>query len=710
MRPEAASPFEGGPLLIVSKMPKAKDLLLEIGTEEIPSGLLEGAIADLASLARQTLEEHRLPFGEVRVMGTPRRLSLQVKSLHPSQRPLSRQIVGPSARVAFDAQGKPTPAALGFARAQGIPWEALAVKSLEKGEYVVATLEEVGLPTTEVLPSLLPKLITSLPLPKSMRWGEGNLRFLRPIRWILALYGSQVIPFELDGITSGDRTFGHRFLSPHPVRVRSLSDYLAKLKTKFVILDPAARRQIIKDQAAAEAREFGGIPEWDEELLSTVTHLVEYPVAICGHFAADYLQLPKEVITTPMKKHQRYFPVVNEREELLPHFVTISNMQAKDLSLIRAGNERVLAARLTDAQFFYREDRKTTLENWASRLQQIVYSEQLGNLYDKSLRLARLSGYLAEQICPDLREQAMRAARLAKADLLSSMVKEFPNLQGTMGRIYALAQGEAEGVATAIEEHYLPRFSGDRLPQTSLGAIVGLADKIDTIAGCFGIGLIPSGSEDPYALRRQASGLILIALERNLRFSLSALLEQALSALAEHLGKDLGSAREKVLSFLGQRLQAILVDQGFTADLVEAILSAGYDDPVSARRRAEALSSLRKQPDFPNLIIAFKRVLNILPPGLSRIPNPQLFQAEAERQLWAEASALQARIAPLLHQEDFLTALEEISRLRPAVDRFFNEVMVMVEEEEIKQNRLALLSAASHLLDGLADLSQLVVG
>ena len=710
MRPEAASPFEGGPLLIVSKMPKAKDLLLEIGTEEIPSGLLEGAIADLASLARQTLEEHRLPFGEVRVMGTPRRLSLQVKSLHPAQQPLSRQIVGPSVRVAFDAQGKPTPAALGFARAQGIPWEALAVKSLEKGEYVVATLEEVGLPTTEVLPSLLPKLITSLPLPKSMRWGEGNLRFLRPIRWILALYGSQVIPFELDGITSGSRTFGHRFLSPHPVRVRSLSDYLAKLKGKFVILDPAARRQMIKDQAAAEAREFGGIPEWDEELLSTVTHLVEYPVAICGHFAADYLQLPKEVITTPMKKHQRYFPVVNERGELLPHFVTISNMQAKDLSLIRAGNERVLAARLADAQFFYREDRKTTLENWASRLQQIVYSEQLGNLYDKSLRLARLSGYLAEQICPDLREQTMRAARLAKADLLSSMVKEFPNLQGTMGRIYALAQGEAEAVATAIEEHYLPRFSGDRLPQTSLGAIVGLADKIDTIAGCFGIGLIPSGSEDPYALRRQGSGLILIALERNLRFSLSALLEQALSALAEHLDKDLGSAREKVLSFLGQRLQAILVDQGFTADLVEAILAAGYDDPVSAKRRAEALSSLRKQPDFPNLIIAFKRVLNILPPGFSRIPIPRLFQAEAERQLWAEASALQARIAPLLHQEDFLTALEEISRLRPAVDRFFNEVMVMVEEEEIKQNRLALLSAASHLLDGLADLSRLVVG
>jgi len=694
-------------------MPKSRDLLLEIGTEEIPSDFLPGAISDLAHLARQILEENRLVFEAIRTMGTPRRLVLQVKGLQELQRPLSRQIAGPSARAAFDAGGKPTAAALGFARVQGISWESLTVKTLERGEYVVATIEEAGLPAIQILPSLLPKVITSLPLPKSMRWGEGNFRFLRPIRWLLALYGSQVIPFVLGVVSSGEKTFGHRFLSPHPVRVRSLADYLAKLKRKFVILDPADRQQMIQEAAAGEVNKIGGMVEWDEELLRTVADLVEYPVAICGHFQEVYLQLPREVITTPMKKHQRYFPVVNGKGELLPYFVAISNMKAKDLGRIRAGNERVLSARLADAQFFYREDRKIPLEGRVSQLQHIVYQEQLGNLYDKTLRMARLSGYLAERICPERRQVAMRAALLAKADLLSFMVKEFPDLQGVMGRIYASEEGEEAEVAAAIEEHYLPRFAGDRLPQTLLGALVGIADKIDSIAGSFSIGLIPSGSEDPYALRRQGSGLVLTALEKGLRFSLSALLDEALAALTERLGKNSQSAneaKEKVIAFLGQRLQGVLLDQGFAPDLVEAILTAGFDDLVAARRRTEALSSLRQRPDFENLAITFKRVVNILPARFSGSADPQLFQQEAERQLWKETQTLQERISPLLMKEEFLAALEEISRLRPTVDRFFNEVMVMVKEEETKQNRLALLWQVSHLWAGLADLSRLAVG
>jgi glycyl-tRNA synthetase beta chain len=350
------------------------------------------------------------------------------------------------------------------------------------------------------------------------------------------------------------------------------------------------------------------------------------------------------------------------------------------------------------------------MDRWVSQLEHIVYSEQLGNLYDKTLRIVRLSGYLAEQISPDRKAQAMRAAQLSKADLYSSLVKEFPNLQGTMGRIYAKNQGEEEEVATAIGEHYLPRFAGDRLPQTLLGTIVSLADKMDTIAGCFAIGLLPSGSEDPYALRRQGSGLILTILERNLRFSLFSLLEEALAAVSQHLGRDVHSVQEKIAAFLGQRLSGLLLDQGFAPDLVDAILSSGTDDLVATRRRAEALSSLRRQPDFENLVIAFKRVVNILPPGFSRLVNPQLFQTEAEALLWRETLALKERLSPLLAKEDFLAALEEISRLRPTVDRFFHEVMVMVKEEEIRQNRLALLCEVSHLLTGLADLSQLVVG
>jgi glycyl-tRNA synthetase beta chain len=691
-------------------MPKSKDLLLEIGTEEIPSEFLPGAISDLATYARQALEEARLDCGEIRSLGTPRRLVLYAKALREAQRPLSRQVVGPSARAAFDAEGKPTPAALGFARGQGIPWESLTVKTLERGDYVVATIEEAGLPAPEILPSLLSQIITSLPLPKSMRWGEGNLRFLRPIRWLLALFGNQLIPFEMDGIQSGDRTYGHRFLSPHPVRVRSFTDYQAKLKGKFVIVDPEARQRMIREAAEAEAGKLGGAVEWDEELLKSVADLVEYPVAICGHFKEDYLQLPREVITTPMKKHQRYFPVANARGELLPYFIAISNMKAEDLSLIRQGNERVLSARLADAQFFYLEDRKVSLKTRVPQLQNIIYQEQLGSLYDKTERMARLSGYLAEKICPECKELAVRAARLAKADLLTSMVKEFPNLQGTMGRIYASQEGEEAEVASAIEEHYLPRFAGDRLPQIALGAIVSIADKVDSIAGCFSIGLIPTGSEDPYALRRQGMGVVLTALERGLRFSLSSLLEEALAALSERLGSPSASAqeaKEKILSFLGQRLQGVLADQGFAPDLIEAVLAAGFDDLIAARRRAEALSSLRRQADFENLAVAFKRVMNILPAGFSASPNPELFQQEAEHQLWRETQTLRQKTAPLLASEDFLAALEEISSLRPAVDRFFNEVMVMAKEEEIKHNRLALLSELSRLLSNIADLSKL---
>jgi glycyl-tRNA synthetase beta chain len=385
-------------------------------------------------------------------------------------------------------------------------------------------------------------------------------------------------------------------------------------------------------------------------------------------------------------------------------------MKAEDLSLIRQGNERVLSARLADAQFFYLEDRKVSLKTRVPQLQNIIYQEQLGSLYDKTERMARLSGYLAEKICPECKELAVRAARLAKADLLTSMVKEFPNLQGTMGRIYASQEGEEAEVASAIEEHYLPRFAGDRLPQIALGAIVSIADKVDSIAGCFSIGLIPTGSEDPYALRRQGMGVVLTALERGLRFSLSSLLEEALAALSERLGSPSASAqeaKEKILSFLGQRLQGVLADQGFAPDLIEAVLAAGFDDLIAARRRAEALSSLRRQADFENLAVAFKRVMNILPAGFSASPNPELFQQEAEHQLWRETQTLRQKTAPLLASEDFLAALEEISSLRPAVDRFFNEVMVMAKEEEIKHNRLALLSELSRLLSNIADLSKL---
>jgi glycyl-tRNA synthetase beta chain len=704
----------GRPLFIVIMVssPASKDLLLEIGTEEIPSSFLPGAISDLASRARELLSEARLDFQEIRSNGTPRRLLLHVRGLAGVQRPSRRQVVGPSARVAFDAEGRPTAAALGFARSQGVPLESLVVKPLEKGEYLIASIEEPGLPAAEVLSSLLPRIITSLPLPKSMRWGEGNLRFLRPIRWILALFGEQVVAFEMDGIQSGNLTYGHRFLSPKPVRVRSFRDYQAKLRRKFVIVDRQVRRQMIQEAAEQEASRVGGQVEWDPELLHTVTDLVEYPVALWGRFDEEYLQLPREVITTPMKKQQRYFPVVDESGKLLPYFIAISNLKPKDETLIRQGNERVLAARLADARFFFQEDRKAPLASRIPQLSHILYQEHLGTLCEKTERISYLCGFLADRLCPEERDLALRAARLAKADLLTLMVKEFPDLQGTMGRIYAKLEGEDERVAQAIEEHYLPRFAGDGLPRTLLGALVSLADKMDSICACFALGIIPTGSEDPYALRRQGTGLILTVLEQGLRLSLSAFVDQALGQVQAHLSRfspslAFSEAKEKVRAFLGQRLEGVLADRGFAPDLIEAVLAAGFDDMVAAQGRVEALAALRQRHDFENLAIAFRRLKNILPPSFSGSVRPQLFQEEAERRLWEETEKLREMVGSYLCREDYLTALEAISSLRPAVDRFFEEVLVMVKEGEIRENRLSLVAAVLRLLDGLADLSRL---
>src|SRR5574337_32268 len=400
---------------------------------------------------------------------------------------LVREVVGPARAAAFDPDGRPTRAALGFARAQGIAVENLRVKALDRGEYVVATIVERGTRLEEMLPVLLSRLITSLSFPKSMRWGQGTFRFVRPIRWLVALYGGRVIPFELDGITSGNKTCGHRFLSRGQIRVRSFQEYVEKLEERYVIVNQVHRRELGTKLVTEAAATVGGKPVFDDELVEMVTSLVEYPTVVCGRFEQEYLSLPRDVIMTPMRKHQRYFPVTDEGGKLLPYFVAISNMKAKDMDLIRAGNERVLRARLKDAAFFFKEDRKVRLHERVPQLKGITFQERLGTMFEKTGRLVELTGYLAEQVAPYLTHDACRAAQLCKADLGTTMVKEFPSLQGVMGREYAQLSGEPAAVAQAIEEHYLPRFAGDRLPGSLVGALVGLADRLDSICGCFGI-------------------------------------------------------------------------------------------------------------------------------------------------------------------------------------------------------------------------------
>ena len=609
--------------------------------------------------------------------------------------------------MAFDAQGKPTKAAEGFARAQGVGVDALQVRALERGEYLLAVQEERGSRTADVLIALLPKLVGALTFPKFMRWGEGTFRFVRPIRWLLALYDGRVVPVEIDGLKAEGKTFGHRFLAPRGVRVRSAEEYLQLLEDRFVIADPARRRELVRAQATEAAATVKGRPLLDDALVDTVADLVEFPAAVCGEFKLDYLELPRAVIVTPMQKHQRYFPVVDAAGELLPHFVTISNMRVKDMDLIREGNERVLRARLNDAEFFFREDRKRPLQDRLPDLRHIIFQEKLGSVADKVQRLQKLAGWIADRLDPAIRGSAERAALLCKADLPTTMVKEFPNLQGTMGREYARLSGEAWDVCQAIEEHYLPRFAGDRLPSSSVGAAVALADRLDSIVGCFGIGLVPTGSEDPYALRRAALGVVQTILQQGYRLPLDEVVKCAQAGYGPQGETDGQATRQAVLEFLRGRIEAVLVERGLPADVVGAVLSAGSNDVVDAARRAEALTVLRREADFGELAVAFRRVVGIIPRGFQRPVEVNRLVEGAERALYAQAMELKGEVERLVAARDYLGALRRIVALKPMVDMFFEEVLVIGPDEGLTQNRLALLKTVGDLFARIADFTQI---
>ncbi len=691
-------------------MANEKELLFEIGTEEIPSVYMPDALRDLGEVADRLLREARLSFKRIRTLGTPRRLTLHVQGLAEKQTDEVREVVGPPKAAAYDKEGKPTAAALGFARAQGLAAEHLKIRATERGDYVVAVKKTKGAKTTDVLPALLPRAITSLTFPKSMRWGDRNIRFVRPIRWLLAVYGGKAVEFEIEGVTSGTITYGHRFLAPKPIQVRNFQEYLKKLEKGFVIVDQDRRRELVKQLVTKAAAQVGGQAVIEPDLLEQVTHLVEYPTLVRGGFPEEYLSLPRELIITPMRKHQRYFPVVDKKGKLLPHFVAVSNMKTRNMDVVRVGNERVLRARLADADFYFKEDqKKLPLEKLVPRLGHVLFQERLGTLLDKTNRITELAGFMAKALDPALEEQARRAATLCKADLASGMIREFTELQGTMGRYYAEMSGEKGEVAVGIEEHYLPRFAGDALPKTKAGALVGVADRLDSIAGCFGIGLIPTGSEDPYALRRAALGCILILAGQGLSVSLTALSQKALELFRDRISRPQGEALSDVLGFLRVRCEGIMVDRGIPADVATAVLQAGFDDVPRAFQRAGALAKAKKDPDFASLAIAFKRVANILPPDFARGVEEGRLQEEAERVLYREVKALQGEVARLTDRGAYEEVLKKIASLRPTVDRFFDDVLVMVEDAAIRENRLGLLAETASLFSRIADFRQIAV-
>jgi glycyl-tRNA synthetase beta chain len=690
----------------------AKDFLLEIGIEEIPARFIDSALKQLKELTEKQLTELRIDYQEVNTYATPRRLVLYVKELAEQQQSLTKDVKGPAKKAAFDADGNPTKAILGFCKGQGVTVDDLEVRLLNNVEYMYAFKKEEGRPAEKVLAEIAPQLISQLHFPKPMRWGDLDYRFARPIRWIVALFGSDIVPFVLADKASGRFTYGHRFLSDGAIKVETAADYFGVLKAGYVMLDSNERREIIWQQVQDLAASVGGKVAPDEDLLQEISNIVEYPTALMGSFKEEYLKLPDEVIITPMREHQRYFPVQDANGKLLPKFIAVRNGTDKHIEVVTAGNEKVLTARLADAQFFYEEDLKTPLADKVSGLQKVVWLEGLGTVYAKVDRISKLAAALAQKLNATARQQQQvaRAALLAKADLETNMVYEFPELQGTMGREYALRNGEDEAVADAIFEHYLPRFAGDELPVGLPGQVLSLADKMDSIVGCFAIGIQPTGSQDPYALRRQALAIAHIIFAAGLPLSLKDMIASAYNGYQNNveLKLSLDEVTKEILEFFKQRIKGIFTDEGLSYDTIDAVLEAGFDNLADAYQRGQALTEFRQQPAFNDLLTAFNRANNLAKKSESIAIDEALLQEEAERELYQSYVTFDNVMDKYLAGKDYAAALNEIAKLLPPINQFFEQIMVMVEDEQVRSNRLALLYNLSNRMKVVADFSKIV--
>jgi len=681
-----------------------KQLLLEIGVEEVPARFLPLAAEGLKKTAAEHLRAANLSFSSISSYVTPRRLSLIAEGLPENQADVSREVFGPPRKNAFDPQGKPTKAAIGFAKSVGVAPEKLVIKERNSGEYVAALIEEKGRPVRDVLPEMLKKIVTSLHFPKSMRWGDGSLRFVRPIKWLLAIFDSEIVEFELEGLKSSNVTKGHRFLSPVAFQIKEAKSYRTILETSFVIVDQDKRRQIIAGELERLAGSVNGTYIKDEELLDTVTNLVEYPVGVLCEFPGEYLELPEELLITVMKDHQKYFAIRDPEGKLLNYFIVISNTLKENSEIVKAGAERVIMARFEDARFYYRDDLKKPLASRVEELKKVIYHEKLGTLHDKALRMKGLASSIVETMDGGLKEKAERAAMLAKADLVSGVVREFPELQGIMGKYYAAHDGEDPEVALSLYEQYLPKHAGDVLPKTPLGAALGLADRIDNIVSFFSIGLLPTGSEDPFALRRQAIGVCAVLFEQKYPFKIRALLEKGMEAI----GRDDQNLLSELVKFFEARLFQILESKGYETDLINSVLGLAVDSPLYGMiKRIEALERFKKAPVFPSFVLAIKRVRNIIPEGGLPPPKKDLFLEKEEKELYESALEIERKLGTLLEEKRYEEAALLLAELAGPVNLFFDKVLVMAKEEDIKENRLALLSFIWSLALKVCDFSKI---
>ena len=691
----------------------ARDLLFEIGIEEIPARFMEPALKQLRELTAAALQQAGLAYEDMQVYGTPRRIALLIKALAEVQPDSQAESKGPAVKAAYGPDGAPSKALLGFCRGQGIEPEQVLQKEIKGVQYVYAVKEIKGQPTAELLPAMLEEIVHKLYFPKPMRWGNQEMRFARPIRWLVLLFGTEVLPLEIAGVKAGRVTRGHRFLGNGQAEIKEPAAYLMTLQNEYVIADQQLRREKIWAQIQAVAKVAGGMVKPDEDLLSELVYILEYPTALLGSFDAKYLEIPEELVVTPMREHQRYFPVYDASgQKLLPHFITVRNGNSEHLDIVCAGNEKVLAARLADAEFFWQEDCSHKLEDNLPRLEHIVFHEKLGTLAAKVERIKTLAGHIAAKLVYNEadRQDTERAAVLMKCDLVSNAVYEFTELQGIMGEYYARHDGETAQVAQAIREHYLPRFTGDALPQTRAGIALALADRLDSLVGFFGQGMIPTGSQDPYALRRAAIGVSQILLQNKLSLNLQWLCQKAYGLYAGiDMVNDEAATLEAIANFFRQRLENVLSDEGVAYDVINAVANLPLACPLYNYQKAHALADFKQDADFAQLMAAYGRAANLLKNNkVDAEINEQLFAEPAEGELYAALRAANSKLLAALAKRDYLAALRELAAVRPQLDAFFEAVLVMAEDEAVRANRLALLQKLVTMTSELGDLSALV--
>lgn len=712
-------------------------LLFEIGTEEIPAKFMPGILKQLKELAAAKMQELRIPFEDITVYGTPRRMAFIAGGVAETQADVVVEAKGPSVKIAY-VSGAPSKAAQGFARGQGVDVKDLVVRD----NYVYAVKHLAGQPVVELLPGLLMDILTSLSFPKTMRWADYEFRFVRPIRWMVALFGDQIIPVEICDVKSGKFSMGHRFMQQSlkaaaesqgllsaalskvgnkvysalagvkgAVEIPSAGDYKKVMYDNFVMVDQDERRALILQQIKDLAAQNGGEAEINEDLLEEVNYLVEWPTALCGKFEEKFLSLPKECIITPMREHQRYFPVLDEDGNLLNKFITVRNGGSEHLDIVTHGNERVLRARLSDAEFFFNEDRAIKLEDRLEKLKTVSFQEGLGNMYDKSERLVKMAEMLRFAInTPVDEEELRRCALLCKTDLVTGMVIEFTELQGVMGREYALLDGEKPEVATGIFEHYLPRFAGDALPATTIGRIVGIGDKLDNICATFSRGLAPTGSQDPYALRRQALGVINILLDANYHISLAKIIAGTLYLL-DIKPEETGKLVPQIMEFFKQRLRNLLMDQGIRYDVIDAVFAdKRNDDMVDLAVRCKALAAYVEAGNAEPMVQVSVRVSNLCKKIEKEVAiSGALFKDESENKLHEVVAAVSKEIIPEIVLYDYAAVLKAGEKVIEPVNTFFDNVMVMDEDENVKNNRLAMLEEVRGIVNAVGDLSLLVL-